>query len=215
MPTKIGGTDPSLIPIFAEFAPIRIKYKDIFDMKEFYTALHEWLLEYEWYAQDKRSNDGMNVDHWETYYGEKVGQGGAREIWIHWRLRKDPKGAPFLTYYMDFEFHCIALTGAEVVRGGNKYKVNKGEVDMKYWTYIEKGYAKAFQKNRILKHIEPLFTKRIYRKDLEKRKKELYQESYVLQNFIKQWFKLKRYAPYEEVKSFFPSMAWPSHQKEK
>ena len=50
-------------------------------------------------------------------------------------------------------------------------------------------------------------------KQLEERKKELYREAYVLQTFIKQWFKLKRYLPYEETKSFFPSAAYPSHIK--
>jgi len=48
----------------------------------------------------------------------------------------------------------------------------------------------------------------------EQRKKELYQEVYQLQNFLKQWFKLKRYLPYEETKNYSPSYAWPSHLRE-
>ena len=62
--------------------------------------------------------------------------------------------------------------------------------------------------------IQNIFQKRIYRKKFEERKKELYKESYALNNFIKQWFKLKRYLPYEESKNFFPSYAWPSHLRE-
>jgi hypothetical protein len=53
-----------------------------------------------------------------------------------------------------------------------------------------------------------------FRGEFEIQKKMLYQEAYELQNFIKQWLKIKRYLPYEEEKSFFPSRAWPSHIKE-
>jgi len=45
------------------------------------------------------------------------------------------------------------------------------------------------------------------------KKKALYRETYELHNFLKQWFKLKRYLPYEEHKNFYPSYAWPSHIK--
>ena len=55
---------------------------------------------------------------------------------------------------------------------------------------------------------------RFLSKELEDHRKELYREAYIMQNFMKQWFKLKRYLPYEESKSFFPSYAWPSHKKE-
>lgn len=195
-------------PLFDEGTPIRVKYKDIFDLKAFYKALHEWLLEYNWKDPDK---DG---DHWETYYGERVDQTGARELWIAWRMEKKPDDAPFLSYHLEFEFHCLAITNTEVVREGHKRKVNKGEMELKMWAYVEKKYEKAFDSHSILKHITDLFTKRIYRKDFEQRKKELYQEVYVLQNFMKKWFKMKRYLPYEETDVFFKSEAWPSHIKD-
>ena len=34
------------IEIFDKFKPARIKFKDVFDLKGFYDALHDWLLEY-------------------------------------------------------------------------------------------------------------------------------------------------------------------------
>ncbi len=200
-----------LIPVVE---PLRIKYKDIFDMKAFYETLHEWLLDRQWSDLE----DGK--DHWETYYGERIDQSGAKEVWIRWRLRKMPphvggtSNKPFLTYYLDMNFHCLALTTAEVIREGVKWKVNKGEVELTMIPFVHKSYEEAFSRHWLLRHLQSLFSERIYRKDLEARKKELYHETYELANFIKQWFKLKRYLPYEEVKDFFASYAWPSHVKE-
>jgi hypothetical protein len=199
-----------LIDVFPPFQPMRVKYKDVFDMKAFYEALHEWLLENKW--EDKEDH----LDHWENFYGERISQGGAREIWIQWRPWKSPKevGDSKLAYYMDIDFHCIALTTTEIVRNGQKMKMNKGEVELKIRAYIEKRYVSEWENHWFLKHFIDLFTKRIYSDTLEHRQKELYQQSYELQNFVKQWFKLKRYLPYEEAGNFFTSVAYPSHLKE-
>ncbi len=206
---------------------MKLKYKDIFDMKAFYEALYEYLKENEWGdpddTLDATSGEPINPtvprsEHWETYYGERIDAKGLRELWIQWRLFKDPKEAPFLRYYLDIDFHCLGLAfGVEIVKEGMKLSVNRGEVELTINSYIEKVYEKKFTEGGmkwLLKPLTEMFTKRIYRKELKAREKELYQETYALQQFIKQWFKMKRYLPYEEVKSFFPSYAWPSHVKE-
>lgn len=182
-----------------------VKYKDIFDMKAFYEALHEWLNEFGWTdIQDK-------LDKYETFYGERIGRDGAKELWIRWRMHKNPAAAAMLTYYLDFDFHCLQLVSTEVVREGKKLKVNKGEVEIIIKSFIDEKYKEKFANNPLLKHVSELFSNRIYNTVIDQRKKELYQEVYILLNFIKQWFKLKRYLPYEEVKSFHTSYAWPSH----
>jgi hypothetical protein len=199
-----------MIRIFPAFQPMRVKYKDVFDLKGFYEALHEWLLENGW--KDKETS----LDYWENYYGERIAQGGMREIWIQWRPWKDPSvhGDTMLEYYLDFDWHCIAVTNTEIVRDGKKIKLNKGEVELKIRAYIEKTYEKKLEKYGILKPFIKLFTKKAYNNEIELREKELYQETYAMQNFIKQWFKMKRYLPYEEAKTFFTSQAFPSHLRE-
>ncbi|PIZ51324.1 hypothetical protein COY27_03935 [Candidatus Woesearchaeota archaeon CG_4_10_14_0_2_um_filter_33_13] len=205
MPVK----DPkAMIKVFPDFQPMRIKYKDVFDLKGFYEALHEWLLENNW--KDKETKP---LDYWENYYGERIAQNGMREIWIQWRVWK-PSDSEKLDYYLDMDWHCIAISNTEIVRDGRKIKLNKGEVELKIRVYIDKTYEKEFSQNSFLKAISSLFTKKIYREELERSEKELYQEAYAFSNFIKQWFKLKRYLPYEESKPFFTSQAFPSHLKE-
>ena len=188
-------------------SPMRVKYKDVFEMKAFYESLHEWCLQYGWMDLEE------DKDHFETFYGEKIDKNGAKELWIQWRVYKDAEGAP-LRYYLDFHYHVLGLTPTEVVKEGIKLKAHKGEMELTMNGYVERKYQKDFKKNTFLNEILGLFNKRIYRKEFEQRKKELYQEMYVLQNFIKQWFKLKRYLPYEEARTMFSSYAWPSHLKE-
>ncbi len=212
-----------MIRIFPTFQPMRVKYKDVFDLKGFYEALHEWLLENGWKDQQ------TNLDYWENYYGERIAQGGMREIWIQWRPWKASSEDMMLEYYLDFDWHCIAITNTEIVRDGKKIKLNKGEVELKIRAYIEKTYEKklnpskedlakmGFLERLISPFIRPfikLFNKKIYDNELELREKELYQETYAMQNYIKQWFKMKRYLPYEESKTFFTSQAFPSHLRE-
>lgn len=190
------------------FLPVKVKYKDIFDVKEFYTALQEWLNEHEW----KDEEDGL--DHWESYYAERVAQDGSKEIWIQWRPRKDAPGTIAFSYYLDIDIHCLGLGSAEIVKEGRKMKVNKGEIEILLKGAIEEKYLALLEKNKLLQQIKNLFQKRIYRQTIDQRKRELYHEVYELQNYIKNWFKMKRYLPYDEHRSFFPSQAWPSHLKE-
>jgi hypothetical protein len=186
---------------------VRVKYKDVFDMKAFYTDLHDYLLELEW-----KSHDGAK-ETWETYYGERIDQSGAREIWIWWRLSKKAPGAK-ITYYLDFDWHCIAIQKAEIIKDGKKLKINKGEMELILRAHLGLDFMKGLRANPVLKYFADLIKQRVYHSEIEQRKKEIYQELYSLQNWIKQWFKLKRYLPYEEEKSFYPSVAFPSHQKD-
>jgi hypothetical protein len=186
---------------------LRVKYKDIFDLREFYIALREWLTDHEYIDFEDKT------EHWETQYGEN-NQDGVKEMWIWWRTHKVPKHGAYMTWYLDFDWHNIAIQPAEIVRDGIKVKCNKGEVEIYIKPYLELNFVKDFQKHWFLKYFTKLFKNRIYHTQIEKRRKELYQETYELQHFMKQWLKLKRYLPYEEVKGFYPSFAWPSHLPE-
>ncbi len=212
MPKKKLKDAESIFPLFQ---PVKVKYKDIFDIKWFYESLQGWLLDNGWGDEDDTDLDrGLISDRWEAYYGEKVSSSGAKEMWWQWRMFKLPPHSQYLKYYMDFNFHIIGLTNTEIIREGRKIPCNKGEIEMSINAWISKEYAAKFEESSLLKPIKALFDKRVYHKILQQRRKELYQEVYALQNFVKQWFKMKRYLPYEEAKNFYPSAAWPSHLKE-
>ncbi|MAG60833.1 hypothetical protein CL619_03530 [archaeon] len=191
----------------------KVKFKDIFNLKQFYIALHHWLDEYGWEAH-KLVNGKVKLDgeRYEIYYREKITGGGAKEMDILWRMWRPAPNSNWLRQHMDFKFKVLGTTATEVIRDGQKFKAHKGEVSIEVNAGIEKLYIPAFEQHPILKPFLQIFDKRVY--EIQEKEKELYQEVYVLMNFIKQWFKLKRYLPYEESKSFFPSQAWPSHHRE-
>ncbi len=220
MPAKaanpFGKDKDKFIPIFPEFSPLRVKYKDVFDFKAFYEELWEWCKEHGWKDWE------MDLDTFERFYGERITTGGVKEIWIRWRAYKPAEGTPltkqsdkevgYLTYYLDVDFHVLGLSSAEIVKDGKKIKADKGEIEISIRTFIEKNYEYEFANHSFLRHFLDIFTARIYKQKLEERQRELYREAYVMQTYIKQWFKMKTYLPYVQGENFFPSKAWPSHQ---
>ena len=199
-----------LVSLWGNETPLRIKYKDIFDIKAFYQFMREYLKVNGWTDEEL----GGTSETWESYYGERIDQKGAREIWFLWRLVKDPSGSPMIRYYLDIDFHCIGIVPTEVIVDGKKLKANKGEVEMKMWAYVQEKFKSDFKKHWLLAPLTELFTERIYDQAVYQRKKEFYQELYTFTSYIKQWFKMKRYLPYEEHKQFYRSWAFPSHKKE-
>jgi len=195
-------------------AQFRIKFKDIFNLKEFYLAMHFWLIEYGWSSVDS-DGEPEKKDFFETLYLERQEAGGAREMWWWWRMQKIPTENSYYKYHLDIDFHPLYILPAEVIRDGKKLKANKGEIEIKIWAYLEFDYKGEWSRHPILKLFNQIFPKRIFKKELyEDHKLELYREAYILQNFIKKWFKLKTFLPFEEVTPFYPSYAYPEWKKE-
>ncbi len=198
-----------------EAAMFRIKFKDIFNIKEFYMALHEWLMEYEWSSVDSEGNVEEGADLWETNYIERIFPGGSKEMYWWWRMQKIPEGNSYYKYHLDINFHPLGISDTEVMRDGKKFKVNKGEVELKVYAYIEFDYKGEWSNHIFLRYFNKIFPNRIFRKDLySDHKLELYREAYTFQAYVKKWFKLKSFLPYEEITPFYPSRAYPKWKKE-
>lgn len=196
-------------------AKFRIKWKDIFDAKQFYIALHEWLDEYGW----KDPQHGSSPDYHESLYFERLSDQGDKELWIRWRMQKFPDEVEnsYYKYHMDFDYHFLYLIPTEVMHEGKKFKKNvyKGEVEVWIHAYLQFDYQGAWSKHPVLQYFNKMFPKRIFRKDLyDEKKKELYREAYILQNYIKHWFKLHRFLPHEEMRPFHRSYAFPTYQRQ-
>lgn len=189
-----------------QVAKYRVRYRDIFDMKKFYKDVRYWLNEHNWTDLEDKT------EHWETFYLEKIDMAGFTEIWIKWRPQKIPQQNSYYRYWLDFDFHIIGMKEAQIVREGKKFKVDKGDMDLNVTAWIDLDYDNKWSSHPILKFFNKIFPERIFRKEIyDDHKRELYREAYELQNFIKQWFKLKRYLPYEETESFYAPNAWQSH----
>ncbi len=191
-----------------EAAAIKLKYKDVLDFGEFYTAIYYWMMQHGW--RDEDTGD----EFWEPYYGEKVSQSGSKEIWSRWRVFRNADDGQFFKFYLDMDIHCIGLSPIEIVKDGRKIKAMKGEVEISIRGYVHQKFVGEFAKNDILKHFSSLFTKKIYKATIDARTKQMYHEVYEFQHFLKQWLKLKRSSPYGETRQFHPTYAYPSFGKD-
>jgi len=99
----------------------RVKWKDIFDAKQFYTTMYEWLQEYGW-----ESHEGCapNKEDFESLYFQKEGGTGDKELWIRWRPYKFPHENSYYKFHLDLDYHYLYLLKTEVMHEGKKFKKN-------------------------------------------------------------------------------------------
>jgi len=183
---------------FLEATYTRVKHRGFFHMKQLYTMIHEWLVENEYATRS-------DADFPEEYYLFRENQESGDESWIWWRLEKVPTGNTYYRYVLDIDFHLLLMREAQVLHQGKKFKTNWGEVEIKIWAKLEGDYQGKWRKHFLLKHLEELFRKRIFKSSFEMHKNEFYREVYRLQNAIKEYLKLRTYLPEPEEK-FFPQM---------
>lgn len=181
---------------YLEAASFKLKHKDYFSWKTLYTLLHEWLCE-EGYAT--RSD----ADFPEVFYMHRETQKAGLEIWVYWRLTKQPIPNPFFRYDLDIDIHLVGIRDTEIMFEGKKYKVNWGEPEVKIWAKCVYDYKKEWQKSPVMSKLKKIFAKRIIDKQLKKHKKELYRDAYRLQEYVKTHFKLSTYLPEIEGQKFY------------
>lgn len=194
----------------------RVKFKDVFNLKELYEALKDWLIEYGWGGVESDGKwEGPADEHFEVLYLERIYPAGEKEHWWYWRLQKVPYPNSYIKWHLDIDWHNVMIVPTEVMREGKKLKAHKGEVEIKMWAYLEFDVGNKWSKHPILKLFNKVFPRRIFKKEIyDDHKIELYREVYTMQAYLKKWMKIKSYLPYEEITPFRPSWAFPEWKKE-
>jgi hypothetical protein len=111
----------------------------------------------------------------------------------------------YYRWSMNINGHVILLREVEAIKDGKKFKTNWGEVEIIIDAKVETDYKKTWRKHKILKHFEDLFRSRIFKKELEKSRDELYREAYRFQDAIKDYLEIRRHSAESESQGpFFP-----------
>ena len=188
-------------------AKFRIKYRDVFHLKQLYKTLYEWLRDKEW----KDLNEEIS-NHFETLYLERTDIYNNREYWIWWRLYNFPEESSnsFFRYRMDVDFHCVYIQDIEILHEGKKIQCQKGEVEIKILAFLEYDYAQKWSKHPILTRMKELMIERVMHHDIDNHKKRLYRDAYFFQGAIKKYLLLKGFLPELELESFHPPKTFPS-----
>lgn len=178
----------------------KIKYSDVFSLRNLYLTLHFMLLEENWLGKD---NDTGHEDI-ETLYSENVYQKGihrgGKEMWFWWRAQKFPEGkySGYIKNFLDIDAHVVYLQNVEVVQQGKKMNVQKGEIEMFFRAKIMTDYKKQWENHGFLKYMQPIYEKRIIHTELEKREKELWRDVYRIQARFKQYLQFRNFIPVAE-----------------
>jgi len=181
-----------------------VNYKDVFDMTWLYTLAHEWLIEEGW---AKRNAD---PEFPEIYYLQRETPGFGKEIWIRWRLTKHPEAIPkgkdgsaLFLFEMDVEFHVLGLKNTEVIVKGQKFKTNKGEVEVRVNAGLVVDHRKYFEQNPLLKPFKDLWIKRIIQPRLRSLQGELQSQAYRFREAINTYLQLEKLFESTEFAEFW------------
>jgi len=120
----------------------KVKHKGIFDFKETYRVLYEWLVD-EGYVVNEKS------------YKESIGAGGAKEIEIEWVAGK--KLTDYFKSVIKINWHILGMSSVEVEIDGVKQDMNKGDFEVKASGILEKDYEEKWTGHPIIKFLRTLY----------------------------------------------------------
>jgi hypothetical protein len=193
-------------------AQFRVKYRDIFNIEQLYKMVHEWLRANQW--KDIQSN--FEGDQHESFYMDKAGLYGEKEIWVWWRLWQWPDADPgdsansFYKFHMDIDFNFKFVSDFEIMQQGKKVKTNKGEVEVRIWAWIEMDYAGKWSSHPILRFFLNTFRLRVFEGEIDKHKYRLYKDAFILQSEMKKFLGLRGIRPeIRETAMFHPPKGMP------
>jgi len=124
----------------------KVKHSGIFDFKETYRILWEWLVD-----------QGYDIN--EKNYKEVLGAGNAREIEIEWDAVR--KVSDYLRNEIKVNWHILGMTSVEVEIDGVKQKMNKGQFELEAKCILQKDYDDRWISNPFYKFLRTLYDRYI------------------------------------------------------
>jgi len=198
MPLIVNAWDKDVIGgnfIHVPEKELILVYSGVFSFKYLYFLLHEYFIETK-YCSVKESE-------FKEHMFSRRDTARGREIQIIWRLSKDTGDYYYTRYEFDLIFHALALQETEVLIGGKKMKLDKGEIELKIKGRIMQNpdvdnawYMKNKRVNKWYKK-KYLIDKRNFHK------KQFRDELAELQESIKEYFDIERYLQRRGLLEYF------------
>jgi hypothetical protein len=124
----------------------KVRHVGIFDFKETYRILYEWLID-----------QGYDIN--EKVYKEVIGAGNAKEIEIEWDATR--KVSDYFRFQIKVNLHIFAMTSVEVEIDGVKQKMNKGDFNLEAKCILQKDYEERWTNNPFYKFLRGLYDRYI------------------------------------------------------
>jgi len=130
----------------------KVKHIGLFDFKETYRILYEWLLD-------------QNYDVNEKSYKEVIGAGGAKEIEIEWEAVR--KVSDYFRFYLKANWHIIGMTSIEVEIDGVKQKMNKGQFELVVKSVLIKDWNDSWTRRPLWQFLRTFYDKYLIKERTE------------------------------------------------
>src|SRR3989344_7840983 len=127
-----------------------LKYKGIFDYAGMYSMMRSWFKDREY-------------DFWEKRYKHKAKPGGA-EIEINWEAWRDI--TPLFRNWIYVYFHIWDYQDVEVIKDGQKKRMAKARMLIRYSWRIEIDYEDRWEDSKLKRMLLKFLIDYVYRKEL-------------------------------------------------
>lgn len=179
-------------------AYFEVEYEDVFHLKELYKRCYEWFLMWNY-----ESLEGDDIP--ETLYFERVNHAGTQEHHVWWRWQKEINH--FVKYFIKFDIQTLNTSKVEIMHKGKKAKTNKSDIIFRVRAYVMTDWKEEFKNHSLLKQFDNWFRKRWYRQEREAHKKQLWFETYNLEDSIKQYLTI--HTAFDIPEPFQPNKGLP------
>ena len=91
----------------------KVKYRDVFSLRNLYIMLHEMLLEEGWKGVDGNDDhEDIEILYSENVYQRGIHRGG-KELWFWWRANKFAEGkfSGYIKNFLDIDAHVVIDVG--------------------------------------------------------------------------------------------------------
>jgi len=169
------------------YPKVKIKFKDVFNFKEFYVVMYSWLKSNQWI--DKTT--GGQVEFMEEFHLEKTGATGAKEHIIYWEVEK--KRTDYIKFSMSISISTIFLNQTEIMKEGKKIKTNIGEIKVEITARLHSDYKAEWTNHWLLGPFQKKIEETVFKNEMEAEEDKLYKQLYEFQSEIKRYLQLQQF----------------------
>ncbi len=153
----------------------KIKYTGVFNLNDLYNLLYDFL-----------SDGGYFV--MEEGYSEKIKAEG-KEIEIKWTCLK--KVTDYFRFRLKITWRLFRVVDVEIMKNGKKIKMNKGDLEIKFTSVLDRDYEHKFEISPFHKFLRAIYEKYIIKNRIEQMEEKLVEETLNFVNNTKAYLELE------------------------
>ncbi|UZE94104.1 MAG: hypothetical protein IB618_00815 [Candidatus Pacearchaeota archaeon] len=138
----------------SELSPVyegKVAYEGLFDFKDVYRFLYEWFKSYDYLVLEKK-------------YSEKIKAEG-KDVGIEWLCLR--KISDYFRFRVKITIRILHMATVELARGGTKIKKDKGEMEIKFNSFLERDWENRWEVNPVTKFFRGIYDKYIITSRIE------------------------------------------------